>query len=200
MKRVRDAPVAFRVAAVSALVLTFAVGIGVMIFMAALQRAQIRSVDQSIDAEVTRLRELANDGPIPIRIQTERDSPLFCQIVSSSGKVLGASANVSDMELMVDPGSAVMVEGEVRRAKAEIDRVDVRLTKVGVTTTSGPAWILVAAPLKNLRDAEASLLRQLRIGGPLLVLLGTLGIGVVARRALRPVDLLREQVDAIHST
>jgi signal transduction histidine kinase len=199
MRRVRDAPVAVRVAAVSALVLALAVGIGVIAFRSALQRSQLQGLDQSIDAQVTSLRELAAEGAIPIRIPTERDSPLFCQIISKSGKVLGASANVSDMELMVDADSPVMTQGEVRRTKAQIDGVDVRLTKVGVTTTTGPSWILVAAPMKNLRDAEASLLRQLRVGGPLLVFLGTLGIGLVARRALRPVDELRRQVDAISS-
>jgi signal transduction histidine kinase len=101
--------------------------------------------------------------------------------------------------LMVAKDSPIMADGEVERVKAQIDQVDVRLTKVGVTTTAGPSWILVAAPMKSIRDAERSLLHQLRVGGPLVVLLGTLGIGFVARRALRPVDLLRRQVDAIGS-
>ena len=200
MRRLRDASVALRISAVSALVLTVAVAVGIVAFRSALHRAQLQTLDVSIDAQVTNLRELAADGPVPVRLTTERDSPLFCQIVSAAGKVLGASANVSDMELMVSPTSPVMGYGEVHRIRTQVDRVDVRLTKVGVTTTDGPAWILVAAPTKNLREAEASLNRQLRVGGPLLILLGTFGIGFVARRALRPVDVLRSQVDAIRST
>ncbi len=197
MSRLRALPVAARVAAISAVVLTFGVLLGVAAFRSALQRTQLESLDVSIDTQMANLRELAVEGPIPARLATARDSPLFCQIVSESGKVLGASANVSDMELMVDPESSVMRGGAVDRVTAQVDSVDVRLTKERVTTTTGPAWILVAAPLKNLRDAEASLMRQLRVGGPLLVLFGTIGIWVVARRALRPVDLLRRQVDAI---
>ncbi len=200
MRRVRDASVALRISAISALVLAVAVAVGIVAFRSALHRAQLQTLDLSIDAQVANLRELAGEGPVPVRLSTARDSPLFCQIVSAAGKVLGASANVSDMELMVSPTAAVMNEGEVGRVQAQVDRVDVRLTKVGVTTTDGPAWILVAAPMKNLREAESSLLRQLRVGGPLLILFGTLGIGFVARRALRPVDVLRRQVDAIRST
>ncbi len=199
MKRVRNAPVALRIAAISALVLTLGVGAGIVAFRSALHRAQLDSLDQSIDAQVSSLRELVADGPVPLRISTQRDSPLFCQIVTATGKVLGASANVSDMELMVASTSPVMRDGEVGRTKAQVDGVDVRLTKVGVSTTAGPSWILVAAPMKSIRDAEASLFRQLRIGGPLLVVLGALGIGFVARRALRPVDELRRQVEAIRS-
>ena len=197
MSRLRALPVAARVAAISAVVLTLGVLLGVAAFGSALKRTQLESLDVSIDTQVANLREIAAASEIPARLATARDSPLFCQIVTLSGKVLGASANVSDMNLMVAPESAVMRSGPVARATAQVDNVDVRLTKASVDTTAGPAWILVAAPLKNLRDAEASLMRQLRIGGPLLVLFGTVGIWVVARRALRPVDVLRRQVDAI---
>lgn len=200
MSRLRTLPVAARVAAISAVVLTLGVLLGVAAFRSALQRTQLESLDVSIDTQMANLREIAAEGDIPARLATARDSPLFCQIVTQSGKVLGASANVSDMNLMVDPDSAVMRNGPVDRATTQVDNVDVRLTKERVATTAGPAWILVAAPLKNLRDAEASLMRQLRVGGPLLVLFGTVGIWVVARRALRPVDLLRRQVDAISTS
>ena len=174
--------------------------LGIAAFRAALERAQLESLDASINTQVTELRELVAAGPIPVRLPTARDSTLFCQIVSESGKVMGASANVSDMELMVTKESAVMRAGPIERTSAQVDGVDVRLTKANVITANGPAWILVAAPLKSLRETEASFLRQLRVGGPLLVLLGTIGIWFVARRALRPVDLLRRQVDGISSS
>lgn len=200
MSRLRALPVAVRVAAISAVVLTLGVLLGVAAFRSALHRTQLESLDVSIDTQMANLREIAAEGVIPARLATARDSPLFCQIVTQSGKVLGASANVSDMNLMVDAESAVMRSGPVDRATTQVDNVDVRLTKEWVTTTVGPAWILVAAPLKNLRDGEASLMRQLRVGGPLLVLFGTVGIWAVARRALRPVDVLRRQVDAISTS
>lgn len=193
----RRLPVAVRVALVSTAVLFIAVLLGIQVFRSTLRSEQIGDLDRGIDRQVATIKALATAGPIPSMLTTERDSPLFCQIVLLNGQVIGASANVSDMHVMVPMDSALMQGGPVSRAPAVIDRVDVRLTKVALTTTQGPAWALVAAPLKSVREADSSLVRQLRVSGPLVVLLAGLGVWLVARRALRPVEELRRQVDAI---
>ncbi len=197
MNRVRKLPVALRVAITTSIVLAVALGVGISAFRSALRNAQITELDQDIDRQVAELRILAVGNNVPTKLPTARDSPLFCQIVSATGKVLGASANVSDMNLMIAPESAVMRGGEVKRVATSIDGVDVRLTKIGVGTGDVASWILVAAPLSGLRRADASLVRQLRVISPLLVLLAGLGVWFVANQALRPVEVLRRQVDAI---
>lgn len=200
MDRLRRLPVALRVSLITSVVLAISLGVGVQAFRSALRHAQVAELDQDIDRQVKTLRLVAAEDPIPVRLPTVRDSPLFCQIVSSTGKVLGASANVSDMNLMVPVDSAVMKSGQAKRMAATIDGVDVRLTKAGVTTSAGASWILVAAPLNALRRADTSLVRQLRVIAPILVVLAGLGVWFVANRALRPVDLLRRQVEVIGSS
>lgn len=197
MSHLRRLPVAVRIALVTSLILAISLGIGVSAFRSALRNAQISELDQDIDRQIETLRIVATGGPVPVKLPTARDSPLFCQIVSGAGKVLGASANVSDMNLMVPPDSEVMRQGLIKRMKTVIDGVDVRITKAGVETTSGASWILVAAPLNALQRADTSLVRQLRVIAPLLVLLAGLGVWFVANRALRPVDVLRRQVEGI---
>jgi signal transduction histidine kinase len=70
-----------------------------------------------------------------------------------------------------------------------------------VTGANGDTVSLVsAAPLQGVRDSVDTLRNVLVLGTPMLIALVALGVWVLVGRALRPVELLRTEVDEITHT
>ena len=78
-----------RVTLVATLTLTVALAVGAALFQGALRRAQEHDLDASartrLDATVALVG--AGGGAVPKMLPTSRDSPLFVQVLDSSGTV-----------------------------------------------------------------------------------------------------------------
>jgi heavy metal sensor kinase len=117
----------------------------------------------------------------------------FAQLLGADGRVLQSSEDLAD-EPLVEPD---VVEGEVvfgRRVATEEEVVPARLLAV---TVAGGGALVVGASLEDQQDALGLLLAQLLIGGPVAVALASVVGWLVAGAALRPVERLRVEAEAV---
>lgn len=193
----RRLPITVRVTAVATLVLIAALFGGALLFRRALREAQLTELDSDARQQVEQLSALARAGTVPAILPTTRDSPLLMQVVDGSGKVLGSSPNVSDMHAMVSRKSLRAITDQITRTQEMIDDAYCRMTTTAITVPTGKQLILVAAPVRSVRSADAILRSQLLAFAPLVTIVAAGMLWLIVRRSLRPVDGLRSEVDAI---
>lgn len=117
----------------------------------------------------------------------------FAQLLDADGRVLQSSDGLPG-EPLVEPAA---VDGEIvleRPVATEEEMVPARLLAVRV---AGGGALVVGASLEDQQEALGLLLAQLLIGGPVAVALASLVGWLVAGAALRPVERLRIEADAI---
>jgi len=125
----------------------------------------------------------------------ERDE-VFAQLVSSDGRVLESSSGIEGGPLL-PPETVAELEG-MHLSTAEVHTVEEAVSaRLLAVPAGGDVVLVVGASLEDHRDALARLLALLLIGGPAGVVLAC-GVGwLVAGGALRPVDRLRIEAEAI---
>lgn len=120
----------------------------------------------------------------------------FAQIVAPDGRILEATSGFSDASLLPAEASRVargfqISEGEVVTSEGPIP---VRLL---ATRTADGNLLVIGMSLEDQRDALTRLATLLLIGGPVAVALASLAGWVVAGAALRPVERLRREAEAV---
>ena len=193
----RRLPITIRVTAVATLVLIAGLFGGAMLFRRALREAQLTELDADARQQVEQLSALVRAAKVPATLPTTRDSPLLLQVVDGSGKVLGSSPNVSDMHAMVSRTSLRLISSRITRTREMIDGAYCRVTTTAIAIPTGQQFVLVAAPVRSVRAADATLRSQLYAFSPLVTITAAGLLWLIVRRSLRPVDGLRSEVDAI---
>jgi two-component system OmpR family sensor kinase len=120
----------------------------------------------------------------------------FVQLVAADGSVLESSPGLSGSALL--PPSAIVGLERARffdvQARTVEEVVPARLLAV---PTTGGRVVVVGASLDDQREALAGLLRLLLLAGPVTVILAS-GVGwLVARAAMRPVERMRLEAEAV---
>jgi two-component system, OmpR family, sensor kinase len=126
----------------------------------------------------------------------------FAQVLDPGGAVLDSTPRLGDRRLLTDPQLARAVRATVMIDGAPFPDSDdpMRLLATRVATAGGPVVVVVGASLEDRQEALATLLRQLLLGGPLaLALASVLGYGLAAL-ALRPVESMRREAEAVSAT
>jgi signal transduction histidine kinase len=189
-----------KVTALAGVVLALAMAFASFIFIRALHSAQMEELDGSARLRLKETTDLVRAGTTPVRLPSQRDSPLMVQVVTDQSKIVSSTQNVNDMHTMTDfaeLGWWTVAPETMQRATINVDGAPCLMVAKRVSTSSGDRLVVVAAPLQIARNAEASLKRQLTRFVPLL-LAGTMAlIWFVVRSAIRPVDRLRAEVDAV---
>ncbi len=189
-----------KITALAGVVLTVSLGIASVIFVRSLHNAQMDELDGAARIRLHQTAELVRAGNVPVRLASQRDSPLMVQVINQQTDVVASSQNVGDMHTMADfteLGWLETSDSGVRKTQLRIDGASCLIVGKTVATATGPHLVVVAAPLRIAQNAEDSLKRQLVRFMPLL-LAGTLAlIFFVVRSAIRPVDRLRAEVDAV---
>lgn len=193
--RARRVPIALRITVVAAVAIGLALGVTATLFRNALHRAEAREVEVSARARLAETVEMVEANTLTSHIASPRDSPLMVQVVSNSGVVIGSTQNVGDMHAMIKLDNLPL--GSVQRQTATVDGASVHVYAASAMQAGAMETVLVAAPMRNLRSADAILSRQLKLFGPLLLFASALTVWLVVRRALRPVERLRTEVAAI---
>jgi signal transduction histidine kinase len=191
----RRVPIAARITVVAVVALAVALGVTSVLFRSALRRAEMAELADSARARLAQTVEMVRNGELPTRLPSPRDSPLMVQIVRADGTVICSTQNVGDMHAMVPPPTLTI--GEVRRQTATVDGANVHVYSALGGGAAGSDVVLVAAPMRAVRTADARLTRELWLFSPLALLASALTVWLVARRALRPVERLRSEVDAV---
>jgi signal transduction histidine kinase len=163
--------------------------------------AQRDSLTESIDtAARLRARDIAStitDGSFPAILAVPRGEENLVQVVDAGGRVVAASANLDGAARIsqLQPGP----DGFATRSESRVndDEGPFRVIARRVTTKSGTFTVYVAGSLERVTDSVDSLVRLLLIGLPILLVLVGATTWIVAGRALRPVEAIRREVEAI---
>lgn len=189
-----------KITALAGVVLAVSLGIASVILVRSLHTAQMDELDSLARIRLNHTTELVRAGNAPTRLVSQRDSPLMVQVINERTEVVASSQNVGDMHTMFDfskLGWLSKTGDGVHKATLTIDGAPCLVVGKTVATDSGSRLVVVAAPLQIAQNAEDSLKGQLGRFMPLL-LAGTLAlIWFVVRSAIRPVDRLRAEVDAV---
>jgi two-component system, OmpR family, sensor kinase len=194
------------------LTLAFAVAMAVMLVAAGLflylrlGAALDRTIDRSLLGradDVTALVRAAGSGlrqaPGPGLVEQEES---FAQVLAPDGAVLDSTPGLRDRRLLSGP--------ELARATRTIVLVDrppfpdsddpLRLLATPVQAEGGPVVVVVGTSTEERVEALESLLRQLLLGGPIVLAVASLlGYGLAAA-ALRPFGSMRREAEAVSAT
>ncbi len=123
----------------------------------------------------------------------------FAEILSPSGAVVDSTADVAGHVLLTPTQLA-----RASQATIVLDRVEVagsagtsRLLATPVHAQSKDLIIVVGSSLKDRTQALDQLLTELLIGGPIALILAAALAYLLATRALRPVESIRREAEAI---
>jgi heavy metal sensor kinase len=122
----------------------------------------------------------------------------FGQVLDPSGRVEAAGSATMRTPLLTADALASIVAPRFRSVQVpRIDSDPVRLLVVPVTVSGARLFVVVGATLGDRRDALEGLVVALAIGGPVAVALASLAGWVLAGAALRPVEAMRREAEAI---
>ena len=158
----------------------------------------VATVDAGLRSRASVLVDrIGEGGGVSSSNLTEGDEA-FAQLVASDGSIMASSRGVTRPILSAEEVSAV---GRVRFLDRTVDTgeepVEGRLL---VTRTGDGNVLVVGASLEDERDALAGLTSLLVIGIPAAVALAAIVGWIVAGTALRPVERLRLEADAISAS
>lgn len=186
-------PIRARLTLISgALMAVVLIALGSFVFLR-LQAELIAAVDAGLRSRAdVLLARIGEGGLIGGGALVEGDEA-FAQLLDAGGRILQSSEGLAD-EPLVEPD---VVERETvlgRPVATEEEVVPARLLAV---TVSGGGALVVGASLEDQQDALGLLLAQLLIGGPVAVALASVVGWLVAGAALRPVERLRIEAEAV---
>ncbi len=186
--------------------LTLAFALAMAVVLAALgfllftrmESALDNSIERSLRGRADDVAALVRHGGIGLPQDTEglsQKGQTFAQVMDRPATVVDSTADLE--EPLLDEGDVVRAESGPYFVDRPIPGSDElgRLFVVPVDLDSLRRVVVVGETLEAKGDALESLLTLLWIGGPLLLLLSSLGAYAVAGRALRPVSaaLARER-------
>ena len=196
--------VAARLTLGASCVLAIALFVGGALFSSALSNTNRGQLFEAGRERVNALVSVIEQGAVPTTLPAPRDSLLFAQVIGVDGKIAGSTQNVSDMELIAPKATWEFASTAISTSKATVDKARCELFVRSVAITKpvpgrplGTYYVLVATPVRQSDEMQAALQRQLIAVTPAVLAGAALLFYILARRALRPVDLLRREVDAL---
>jgi two-component system, OmpR family, sensor kinase len=164
-----------------------------------------RTIEQSLRSradDVTALVHETSSGlqePQPNRLAGQEQG--FAQVVDPSGVVVDTTTALVGRSLLNDAQLASATSQTIMVDRAPFPGSDdpIRLLATPVTTEEQGRLlvVVVGASLEERADALESLRRQLYVGGPIALLLSSLLAYTLAAAALRPVESMRREAEAV---
>ena len=191
-------PVRLRVTALASMVVAVSLFAGAWLFLRAMHTSRVAEIDRDARVRADAVIETVRAGQARTPLPSARDSSLMVQVIDRSGGVAASTANVMDMnDPFVNPLRFPVTPARAMMWSAVIDHARVRLCGKAVAVGDTGYVVYVATPLTDLEESIDAFRRQLLRTSP-FVLAGTvLALYLVVGRALRPVDVLRLEVEAI---
>lgn len=162
------------------------------------ERSLTRSVETTIELRVEDLTAAIRETELPARLTIDDEEETFIQIVDA-GQVILSSANIDGEPPIVsaDTGSEVRFR---TIGTNPVDDTDFRVASATVEGPDGPIGVIVGQSLEPVSDGVEALVRSLLLGLPLLIGLVAVVTWAVVGRALRPVERMRREVEAIEAS
>ena len=191
-------PIRLRLTLISAGLMT-AVLVALAVFLiTSLEADLIATVDSGLRSRASVLLDrIGEGGGVSSSGLTEGDEA-FAQLLTSDGSIVASSRELTDPILSPDEVSGVAsVDFLDRTVNTGEEPVEGRLL---VTRTGDGDVLVVGASLEDQRDAITGLASLLLIGIPAAVALASIVGWFVAGAALRPVERMRQEADAISAS
>ena len=206
MRAFERIPIRVRLTAVFALVMAALLAATGLFLYLRLGSALDGTIDQSLRGRADDVAALVRQSDSGLgagsgtRLVEEEES--FAQVLGRSGAVVDSTPLVGDRPLLTG--------AQLDRAAAETISVDrpgvpgsddpVRLLATPVDGQEGRVVVVVGASLEGRGEALGGLLTQLLIGGPIALLLASLAAYGLASAALRPVEAMRCEAEAVSAS
>jgi two-component system OmpR family sensor kinase len=178
-------------------------GMGLFLYLR-LGAALDRTIEQSLRSRAADVTSLVHETSSDLQEQPTQLAETgqgFVQVVDPSGVVLDSPSWLAGRSLLDKAqleraaGAMIMVD----RAPFPGSDAPIRLLATPVTTKEEPRLlvVVVGASLEERSEALESLRRQLYVGGPVALLLSSLLAYTLAAAALRPVESMRREAEAV---
>jgi heavy metal sensor kinase len=165
-----------------------------------------KTIDQSLRGRADDVSALVREGGAGLRARgsdrlTEQGES-FAQVLGPDGAVVDGTPRVGNRSLLDDGQLARARRDTIMIERPSIPGEDerVRLLATPVESQENEFVVVVGTSLEHRGDALESLLTQLLIGGPLALLLSSLAGYGLAAAALRPVESMRVEAEAVSAT
>jgi len=163
-----------------------------------LERNLTRTIDQGLETRADQLAGEGPDGEIGSGNADAERGDGVAQILSPAGTVLATTAGLT-VPLLSPQRTQTLTANHriVVLPRTEVSDDQTRVLAYRTTFNGTPIVVAVGASVEPLRDARDQLVGLLLIGGPLALLFAS-GLGyAVAAAALRPVERMRSQAQAV---
>jgi HAMP domain-containing protein len=191
--------VRIRITLAAAVVFGLAFGIAAVVLVDSVRSSledDVRHDSAVAVAGVTR-QLAAGEAPDQLTV-AGRSAGVFIEVRDGTGHVLfpaGGPGPGGPVTTPLDPGTASVAEAGGQAGG------DLLVTSRQVPTSSGKLTVVGTSPLDGVRRSVDALVDVLTVGAPALVLAVGLLVWFLVGRALRPVDSIRSEVEAIsHGT
>jgi two-component system, OmpR family, sensor kinase len=168
---------------------------------AALDRTIEQSLRSRADSVIALVHETDSVLQEPQSTQLAEQGQGFAQVVDPSGVVVDTTAALVGRSLLDDDQLARAARATIMADRPPLPGTDdsIRLLATPVTTEDKrrPLVVVVGASLEERGDALEGLRRQLYLGGPVALLLSSLLAYILAAAALRPVESMRREAEAV---
>jgi two-component system, OmpR family, sensor kinase len=180
-----------------ALMAAVLIGLGVFLYTR-MQADLVAAVDAGLQSRASVLLNVVEaEGDLSDGRLDEGDES-FAQLLATDGTVIAGSSSVSEPMLST---AQVLATEAVRFYDETVETVEEPVAaRLLATPTANGDVLVVGASLEDQEDALARLLALLVVGIPAAVILASVVGWILAGLALRPVERLRREADAISAS
>jgi signal transduction histidine kinase len=192
----RFATVRVRITLAAVLVVGVALAVGGIWLVSAQRHSLTENVGTTASLRARDIALTVADGDFPDVLAVPHGDENLVQVVNASGDVVASSANIRGAPRLstLSPGTSGTAsrDGDLSEGDGPF-----RIVARRVSTSSGDYTVYVAGTLEGVDESTTSLVRLLLIGLPGLLVLVGVTTWVLTGRALRPVEAIRREVEAI---
>jgi signal transduction histidine kinase len=161
-------------------------------------RLLLAGVDEALRQRVDNIQSsVAGPGRRAVLVEEGDREDSFLQVIDPSGEVFAASPNIQGYPAATTPPPPGADQVLRTVTGVAISPHPFRVLAQQVQTASGPKTLLAGKNLDDVQGSVAILATSLSVLVPLILALLALLIWWVSGRALRPVDTIRAEVEAI---
>lgn len=184
--------------------MVFGIGIGVAAYVVVTQAAvtsAIAALESQVSEVSDQLSEQAAADPANVDLDSlSADTPTFIQIVSADGTVVAASPSLADSDrICPQPAPTASFADRTTLSLTAGTNAVIRFSKPA-TSASGFVVLCAVTSDQSIEQAQGVVLLALLVSIPLLVLGVCIVVWLAVGRALRAVDDMTTQADAMQST
>jgi signal transduction histidine kinase len=187
-----------RVTVVATAVLAIGLLFGTLLLARLFVAERVAAVDQVVKSEAAELAPLAAGNDLPVNLPVVAPT-VFAQVVDRSGTVLAATPAAPRVLEMVPVEQTSVPEKDrtYTTTSSALGKGTFRVDVRSAPYKGGSVVIIVAVPFSDVADTLNALHRVILVVLPLVLLAAAAATWLAVGSALRPVDELRAEADAV---